>query len=214
MYKKEVRYMELMPEGLSTKHFNYHLQQLICKEIIFKGDQYYDLTDKGKNLVSKMSDDASEVEESPKITVWLYVRRKKGRSFEYLATRRTKQPYYGKIGWVCGKPLFGETFEEAAKRELYEETGLTANFKMSHMYHKIRYNEKGDYVQDALFVIFIGDNPTGELNPSKEGELFWITKTKLLQSKQLFDDVLGDFDVMERNKFCFVENVKIVESEF
>lgn len=50
---------------------------------------------------------------------------KKGKK-QYLVQTRLKDPFFGYHGYVTGKIRWGEKILEAAKRELLEETGMTA----------------------------------------------------------------------------------------
>lgn len=60
-----------------------------------------------------------------------------------LMCRRVKDPYTGKLNFVGGKVKPGETFLEAAYRELYEETAISPDdIKLVHLmdmvYHTYR----------------------------------------------------------------------------
>lgn len=68
-------------------------------------------------------------------------RQHKGRR-EFLCQQRLKQPYYGFWGRLGGKLRWGESFEEAAARELMEETGMTATFTYKTIYHKRDYKKQ------------------------------------------------------------------------
>ena len=77
--------------------------------------------------------------------------------------------------------------------QMYEETGLTApNMVLEEIYHKMRYREPGNFVQDVIFYIFHALNPQGELiRQTPDQENFWATREDVLHSGQylLFDDL-------------------------
>lgn len=83
-----------------------------------------------------MDTDQNEIEKQPKVSVALLVERRVGNRREFLVQQRLKHPYYGFYGRLGGKVRWGESFEDAAARELEEEAGLTASFTYKLLFHK------------------------------------------------------------------------------
>lgn len=207
LYHPSLRFRDLHDKNYTSEHFTYHLNQLVKKKFLCKEKNQYKLTDKGKNYVGKLDEKTLEEERGPKVSVLIFVR-KKGESGEwkYLMHVRKKQPYYGKVGGFTGKVRFGESFYEAAERELLEETGLRASLKLIHIYHKIRNSKDGKTLQDSIFLIFLAESPQGELIDPKEADLFWTTKKDLFERKDLFDDLKDKWKLIET-----LEELKVVE---
>jgi hypothetical protein len=138
--KLGLRFNELLINDLESEHMNYHLKQLINFGLVEKNKGKYNLTDTGKDYSNLMDSETDLIEKQPKTSVIIRgVRKNKKGEAEYLMTRRLRQPYLGKVGAPTGKVRFGETFQEAAERELYEETGLKAKkFHLQEIYHKLR----------------------------------------------------------------------------
>jgi len=170
--------------GLTSDHANFHIKKLVDIGYVEKTDDGYILTSDGKEYANRMDTDEAKIEKQPKVSVLLIVDNKDGKS---LAQQRLKQPYYGFWGRMSGKVRWGETLEEAANRELKEETGLTADFRYAGLYHKMDYEKAGGMLEDKYFMVMYGINPSGEFIADAEGHHNeFLSMEELLEKDKLF----------------------------
>lgn len=175
---------------------NYHLKELLRHKLVTKEGGLYMLTDLGKDYSGSLDDEIRLLEKQPKVSVILWaMRKRKDGVNEYLVNRRTRQPYFGKVGRITGKVRYGEALSDAVLRELKEETNLTADFlQLDSVYHKIRRRPDGFTVQDNVFFIFFLSKLHGKLKTKTEfQENFWITTQDVIdRNYDFFDDFLVD----------------------
>lgn len=178
-FSPKLKFNQLLIENLESVHMNYHLKRLMSYGLVMKDKEYYLLTELGKDYTNRLDDVVKDIERQPKTSILIIgVRENKQGEIEFLLTKRLKHPFFGKIAELTGKIRFGETFEEAAKRELFEETGLTAkSFTLEKIAHILRKKSNGDVLQDVIFYEFFVTDFEGvfiEKLPYQEN--FWMTK--------------------------------------
>lgn len=90
-----------------------------------------------------------------------------------LFCKRVKDPYKGKYNFVGGKVEANESDEDAAYRELFEETGITHDdIKLCHLMH-VQYFMSGVDIQ-----VYVGKlNKDVQLIPEKN-ELVWLDRSE------------------------------------
>lgn len=174
--------------GLSSDHFNFHIQKLLETHYVAKAASTYTLTRAGKEYANRMDTDEKVIEKQPKLSVALIIENDRG---EFVAQQRLKQPYYGYWGRPTGKIRWGETFAEAAARELLEETGLTADIRIAGLYHKMDFVQgTDDILEDKLFVLAHCTNPQGTLVTEFEGgQNAWMTDEELIAKDTVFESI-------------------------
>jgi len=128
--------------ALTSDHFNFHIKKLVETGLVEKDSAQYRLTRRGKEYANRMDTDENEIEKQPKVSVALIVERHTDGKREFLAQQRLKQPYYGFWGRLGGKVRWGESFEEAAKRELKEETNPDGDFNLQNDLSQTRLPQK------------------------------------------------------------------------
>ncbi|MBN1295978.1 8-oxo-dGTP diphosphatase [bacterium] len=99
---------------------------------------------------------------------------------ETLMLFRNKKPgdiHRGKWNGLGGKFEPGESPEECARREVYEESGLIAD--QLHLRGVLTF-PSFDGTNDWIVFVFIIDGFHGDLIDSPEGQLEWITEDRLL----------------------------------
>jgi 8-oxo-dGTP pyrophosphatase MutT (NUDIX family) len=124
---------------------------------------------------------------------------------------QTPYPYHG---YITGKIRWGEEVLETAKREIFEETGMTANkLTLVGVEHKRDYAKNGDLLEDKyFFVIRAEDFDTEDFKKYEGGESLWVDKEEISKLPNLFDDMDALMEMFEGNKFSFTEPKYTVKS--
>lgn len=186
---------------LTSDHFSFHIKKLIRSGYIEKSEVAYMLTQLGKEYANRLDTDENEIERQPKVSVVLVVERRVGDRREFLAQQRLKQPYYGFWGRLGGKVRWGESFEQAARRELLEETGLDGDFDFRMIYRKRDYKKAThELLEDKVFVIMHTTNATGTLMEQFEGgRNEWLTQEEFIAKEKTFESARDFITLLDRN---------------
>lgn len=116
-----------------------------------------------------------------------------------LVQNRRKKDWSG-ITFPGGHVEPGESFADAVKREVWEETGLTIE-------HPVLCGIKQWTEEDgarAVVLFYKTDRFSGELKSSEEGEVFWVRREEF-ESLPLATDMAQTIRVFESDEFseCF-----------
>lgn len=208
LFVTEAGFSELNKKKISSDQFSFHLRQLVDLKLIEKNPEgKYGLTIKGKEYANRFDTEQKEVERQPKIGVLVIGVRQTDNMTEYLMQQRLKQPYYGFWGFVTGKIRWGETVNEAALRELKEETGMSGGIKLIGIKHKMDYDQESKMLEDKFFLVVKAEDLKGELQEKFEGgENRWMKKEEIEKIEDLFDGVVENFELVNENELKFREN--------
>lgn len=111
-----------------------------------------------------------------KLATLCYVRRD-GKTLMLLRNKKINDMHAGKWNGLGGKFEAGETPEDCAIREIYEESGLRV---VAPQLHGILTFPDFNGSDDWYTFVFVARNFTGTLIDSPEGELHWIDDADLL----------------------------------
>lgn len=189
LFHPEAGFAELQkPTGLDGDHFKFHIARMVELGYVQRNPSgKYALSVKGKEHANKLDTDTHTIERQPKLSVGLIIENNDGK---FLTQQRLKQPYFGFWGRPTGKIGWGEELLSAAARELAEETGLNADLRVAGFYHKMDYKHDGTLLEDKLFCIVYGKNPSGKLIEDMEGHHNeWLTLDELAAKDKAFESV-------------------------
>lgn len=213
LFQTEAKFAQLNPDKMGSDHFNFHLKALLGAGLLEKKANSYFLTARGKEFANRFDTEKIIIERQAKLTLGvLPIKIVNGKRY-YLVHQRLKQPYYGYYGSVNGKIRWGEKVFDAAKRELIEETGLTAlKMRFIGIYHKSDYSSDGELLEDKYFFRIRVDKFSGRLKKSlPEGKNFWATKDEIRKLDHLFADFSEAIAFYNEEKSGFVEKDFIAE---
>lgn len=139
------RFSELMPDGLESNLFQYHLARLRAEKLIVKQDGRYELTPLGYQVAEKWSTSTMSVRLQPSVVVMnvVYVA-----TDTVLVVRRHKQPYIETLSPPFGKVHYGERLLDAAIRDRAEKL-LDVDFVTAP-----RFSHMAEVFVDGLHTIF------------------------------------------------------------
>lgn len=208
LFKPKAKFRELNTTKMSTDHFTFHVKRLVELSLVEKTKAgYYRLTTKGKEFANRFDTDSVVLERQAKIGVLICCVKKVDGKVKYLIQQRLKEPYYGYYGFITGKVKWGETLEEAADRELKEESDLSGNLKMVGIKHKMDYAKKGMLLEDKFFFVFRVNAVRGKLQDRFEGgRNVWMTEKEIVKLSNLFDGVDESIEMLKRNDVLFSES--------
>jgi ADP-ribose pyrophosphatase YjhB (NUDIX family) len=207
------RYSQLKVKDIENDLFNYHLQQLVKKGLLRKVAGRYLLTKSGKSTVTNI--DEEDLKNPPvfKVSVYMVLQDRN----KVLLYQRKKHPQYNYVGFPSGKIRYGENLLGTATRELNEETGLKAKFKLVGNIRQIRKNSMRQIIEDGVFYICHSDKFSGKLVPKgKEGIFFWKDRSEVGKIKKLFKPSVELVLKALKNKKCktFVYELEPDEEDY
>lgn len=183
------RFSTLMkPTGLLSDAFKFYIRRLVDVGYVVKNEAgMYELTTKGKEFANNLDETKLLVQKQPKISV-IVCATKPADPTRFLFQRRLRQPYYGFYGTISGPVRWGESFEQAAARELAKQTGLQASFAVKGFYRQQDYDKAASVLlEDKLFVVVEALQVTGELaNTWTGGHNQWMTAKEYTQESKHF----------------------------
>lgn len=191
------------PTELTSDHFNFHISRLVELELVEKvGRGRYRLSPRGKEYANKLDTDNKTIERQPKVAVLLAIERTFRGQRQLLFQERLKNPYFGYWGFPSGKMRWGETIIETAARELKEETGLEADYKMLGLYHEHTFlQETGELLEDKMFHMVHCIDPRGQLIERFEGgHNKWLTIRQAHKLKKRFSSFETELGMIEGKK--------------
>lgn len=217
LFTPEATFAELQKDSdFTSDHFTFHVKKLVESGYVIKTASGYSLSPAGKEYANRMDTDENEIEKQPKISVVVVLERQRNGRREFLAQQRLKQPYYGFWGRLGGKIRWGESFEEAAKRELFEETGLTADFTYKMIFHKRDYKKTdGALLEDKVFVIMYADTYEGDLIVDYEGgHNEWLTQEEFMAKEKTFESARDFIDLIDNGATYHAQEYTYDEHEY
>jgi ADP-ribose pyrophosphatase YjhB (NUDIX family) len=199
-------FSDLFDKSIPSNKFTYYLKKMESDGLIEKNEGKYSLTLNGRMSAATIDGETGKNKKRPFVAMLLAI--KKGD--DYILYTRMKEPYYGNKGFPGAKVEMGEEILLAAKRELFEETGLTCEGKIVTVQNLIDKNNDEIFNHIIQYVILF-ENPKGELiKENREGTYEWMNKDKIKKLKNLFPDVPYVIDDIENNKFS-IREIKIIQ---
>ncbi len=202
LFVPEASFAELQKDSdLTSDHFTFHIKKLVESGYVEKTETGYRLSPIGKEYANRMDTDENAIEKQPKVSVVVVLERTVDGRREFIAQQRLKQPYYGFWGRLGGKVRWGESFEEAAQRELKEETGLSAEFIFKSIFHKRDYKKStGELLEDKVFIVMYADSYDGELIVDFEGgHNEWLTQEEFMAKEKTFESARDFINLIDQN---------------
>lgn len=122
-----------------------------------------------------------------------------------------QNPNWAGVTFPGGHVETGETVTQSVYREAFEETGLTITAP------KLMGIKEWPLADGARYIVFLYKTTayTGEIHTSREGEIFWTTREKLLSGQyhlpDTFAEMLPVFDDANINELALHAMVDGVE---
>lgn len=188
------RFSQLQPTHIPNNTFSYHLKRLLVLGYV-KPDAAlgYVATRKALKTIQYSTEKTKRPITPATITV-IYVTNDKG---EVLILNRRKYPFIDHFGLPSGLMHSGEAIEHAARRELYEKTGIKAIKDLTYsgvLDFQYLEQDSGDIFIHAIAFVYTyeyGDLPLPVVANSY-GELSWsgLTREKILPEVHMVHDLV------------------------
>ncbi len=141
------------------------------------------------------------------------------RGDKYLIMKRSPQKIIAPniVHTIGGKVDANEDPYDAAQRELREEAGLVAqNIRLRAVVTEVKPESSPNW---QIFY-FIGDYKDGEVQPTEEGDLLWLTKEQIKASnlyssvRHIIDAMLDESHGMVFGRFLYDDEDELIDGNF
>lgn len=208
IHQSTCRYRDIKPKDVEGNLFMYHLRRLIREGMVEKTADGYTLTRKGLRMVDTLSLKSMQPRIQPKIVTLIACQNNKG---EWLLYRRTKQPFFGLIGFPYGKIHLGERIQDAANREIEEKTGLNSKLRHAGEVY-LAVEDEESLLTHMLFHVFHGTETSGTLKTdSVIGQCFWM-KADEIKPDELMPGFAEIISLINSNKTHFFAEYNFSQS--
>ncbi len=176
-----LRFSELQPKGVPNNAFSYHLKKLLESGYIVSTSMGYMATRKALKIV-RYSEDQDRRHMTPSLITVVYVTNRDGK---VLLLKRRNKPFAGWYGLPSGQIHLGEKLELAARRELFEKTGIHSHKPLDFVgvldFRYLARKSSDLFVHAVAFVYKFGCVSPDEVilnQESKYGTLDWSGLTR------------------------------------
>lgn len=192
-----LRYSDMRPTDTPNDLYNYHLKQLISKNLVTKTATGYQLASHGLRHVADVHHTSDQSNRLFKMNVITIVSRIIDGQPMILNQVRTSNPSYGKVGVMGGTVVKGEPLLAAASRKLQEETGLAAEFRLVGWERRCLYKHDTLF-SDVIFPLTYTDISTGEPIDTDYGHNLWVPIEEAIRHEaDPSDSITGIVTVLE-----------------
>lgn len=198
--KKSLKFNQLKGSSPSNK-LAYYLDRLISQGYLKKESNLYKLTDKGEIYLVYLNKDKGSKIIQPLQDVLLFP----VKSGKFLFQRRRKRPFMGMLGPIGGKRKFGESLFETAKRELYEDTGLTGNIELKGLMEIKIFKEKRLFLHYVFNVFKITELKGSLKDGTAKGDNVWISMKEYCREKKKAPSFKHQIGIVNSKFFTFIE---------
>lgn len=186
MCSEALRYKDASLDDVPNDLYNYHLQHLTKQGYVAKTGNLYSLTVKGKQLIEATRPLSPEggTPDLFRVGVLIILARESRGQLCILNQTRKRQPYYDDKGIIGGPVQHAEHIEDAYKRVLTEETGLSANCTTIGIIRKIRFTPTGKLFSDIFYHVGFAQEYEGTLHATTvHGDNYWASHKVALQNE-------------------------------
>jgi len=206
------KYSEMNKDNIENDLYNYHLQYLVKRKLINKTEGLYFLSTEGRKFISNI-EISGRKQDFFKVSVALHIIKIEDGKQYMLLQKRKRHPFFGDINGIAGKIRLGEKVEDAAKRKLKEEAGLSGDAVFIGITRKVK-KYKGEVVEDALYHDCYIENPTGTLVKENDfGEQFWCPFEEVgeymknnIDKSDFFEETLKRIKKKDLKQFYYFHN--------
>lgn len=169
------RFRDLRPDGVDSNAFSYHLTTLRKQGLVAKSDAGYMLTVRGIAYIDRVSTNDTRLRRQPKIMTIVAVINEAG---EYLVRYKRTQPMINKLTLPAGMLHMDDaTIADAARREVYEKTGVTIGSPQhaGDCYMAVRHD--GEVIMNSLMHVFVVSVEKNEI--ALTGDVSWCLPSEM-----------------------------------